>query len=139
MKKSKTYTVASPSKNIVEVLIDLERYGKIHPLIVKVEKFDTINTYRIFEKPFSWVPLNIQYTAAVKSEMDKISYTISGIPFARVYINYTLIQVSNKSTKANFHLSIESKMIGMQILQYKMMRAQDQFMTALQSEIGQVS
>ena len=138
MEKRKTYSIEGKSEKIAERLKDLEHYGRLHPLIRSVEKLSSSNQgqlYRIIERPFSWIPINIQYKALVKTTRDEIEYAISELPLTQAFITYTLAQESELVTKIQFHLKIKSRATGKRFLLNKVVHAQDQLMHSLQNEI----
>ncbi len=70
MEKWKTYLIEGNPDKIGEILHDLEYYGKLHPLIQRVERVDTSEEriqYRITERPFRWMPIIIQYLVFVNA------------------------------------------------------------------------
>lgn len=94
MQLKKTYKITAPINDIQKSLTDIHEYGRLHPLINGVEKTHSpiheVTNYKITEQPFSWLPINIQYFAAVKSTERKIDYEITGIPLAKAWIHYDL-------------------------------------------------
>lgn len=139
MEITKSYFLNGALTEISSILSDLEIYGRYHPLIRKVKRLDNIDNkilYTIIERPYSWLPINISYTAAVKKGLDQIQYEITEIPFTRAFINYKLIPQAESSTEVIFKLVIQSKAIGKSLLQGKMLKAQDQLMDQIKKDLN---
>jgi len=84
------------------------------------------------------LPIQFYYKAKVKASTDEIKYEIYDLPFTKALIHYKLTQKS-KIIEIEFHLRIDSKLIGKRILLYKMMKAQDDLMCSMQSEMDALS
>jgi len=138
MKATKNYQLTGSSKRIKLILSDINHYGRLHPLIQRVEKLEPVSQgtkYKIIERPYLWLPINIQYKVLVKTNEHEIDYEITEIPFTKAFINYQLNIASENLTNIQFHLTIKSKVFGKKILLNKMLDAQDQLMKAIQNEL----
>ncbi len=135
MKLNKTYHLPANSNEIRQILTDLPHYGRLHPLIRNVEMIpasDSENpSYKIIEQPYSWIPINIQYYATLKFWGDEFEYEITGIPLMTAWIRYVLTEIGPKETEVSFHLKIIGMPLGKNILQSKMVAAQNQLMEAM--------
>jgi hypothetical protein len=116
---------------------DLKLYGVVLLLIREVkflEANELGNTYKIIEQPYRWLPFRITYKAIVSVDGNEIRYTVSGIPWTKVQIQYSFeINELERKTVVKFELQIEGKLLvfGQEVLQNKMMKAQDQLMDAI--------
>ncbi len=139
MNREIQYKILGNLKTIQNILTDLVYYGKLHPLIQSVTKIKNesidCKAYRIKERPYSWIPINIFYSAQVKSSENKVEYLISGIPFTKAKINYQLNQINTEETEVIFSLELNSKLIGKRILFNKMIDAQNRLMESINKEL----
>lgn len=140
MDLEKIYSLESPLEPVFEQIQDLKLYGAVHPLIKSVEFIETNNlgnAYQILEQPYRWLPFRIRYKAIVWLNNKEIKYTVSGIPWTEVEINYSFeTNEANNRTKVKFQLQIKGKLprFVQKILQWKMAKAQDQLMGAIVKE-----
>lgn len=137
MTKSKEYLLNLNIDSVIDSFLDLVCFGELHPLITQVKKIDSENsssTYKIYEKPFSWLPFRIQYYAIVDL-IDKslVRYSIKGIPFVKGIIDYSFNQLSTQQTKVLLNINLQSKVFGKHILMRKMMDAQDVIMAKMEN------
>ncbi len=139
MQLQKKYKLTVSIEDIQNILTDIHQYGKLHPLINGVEKTHSpiqgISNYKIREQPFSWLPINIKYFASVKSSENKVDYEITGLPFTKAWIHYDLLDLGHQKVEISFNLKIAGYLPGKKILQYKMVKAQDELMEAMQKKI----
>jgi len=139
MKIEKHYRLKGKISNVKKILTNLEFYGKLHPLIKSVEIINNKTTecdeYIISEKPYSWIPIQIKYSAKVKSFENKIEYKIEGLPFSTSKITYKLNQLPEE-IQLKFQLVIEGKLIGKSILLKKMIKAQNELINAINKELA---
>lgn len=138
MESVKTYSLIGKAETIFARLKDLEYYGKLHPLIKRVDLLDTEEDgqlYQITERPFKYIPFNIRYKAMVKTSKSEIDFEISGIPLTQVFVHYKIDQAAENRSKIQFQLKIISKMLGQALLLQKMIAAQDKLMLSLQKEL----
>lgn len=139
MQFKKSYHLSASIDTVKQALIDLHQYGQLHPLINGVEKIHSpiqeITNYKITEQPFSWLPINIQYFAAVKFSEREVSYEITGIPLTQAWIAYDLKELKTTEVEISFNLKIAGFLPGKKILQYKMVKAQDELMEAMEKKI----
>ena len=98
MKRAKNYQIKGELTKVSEILSNLKIYGNLHPLIESVEKLDDEEeVYTIYEKPFSWLPINLKYRAKVTNTGDlSIKYLISEIPLTTAIIEYDLTKESKE-------------------------------------------
>ena len=137
MEIEKQYNVVGDLAELQNILINIEYYGRLHPLIKAVKKIENgSNEYKIKERPYNWIPIHINYLVQVKSFEKRIEYKIIGIPFAKVRIRYSLNQIDKKDTEIIFRLEIDSKLIGKKILGNKMMDAQNQLIKSINEELS---
>lgn len=139
MNSHKKYTLKGDIEKLREILIDLIYFGKLHPLIKKVEKLNSSNKgsyYKISERPYSWLPVRVNYNALVSHSSEVISYEISNLPMTSATINYQLGSLDSNLIDVDFHLEIKSRAPGKKILQNKMLNAQDRLMDAIQVELS---
>ena len=141
MEKQKQYKIKGAITKIESILSDLESYSRFHPLIQAahpINNNDKINkSYNIIERPFLWLPIKVKYKAKVMSSDHTIIYKITGLPLTTATIKYQLQQQVGEPTIIDFHLSIDSKLLGKKILGYKMMKAQDELMAVLAQEMNE--
>lgn len=127
MKLRRKYTINSGLSNIKALLLDLQQYGAVHPLIIQVDKTEQSYKYKIIEKPYPIVPIKINYHVLVSQEEDRIRYDLEGIPFFQVHITYLLHEVKavpvNK-TVIDFSVEVIGKIMGKRILARKILKAQ---------------
>jgi len=140
IEKTKSYQLNGSLDKIQKILFDLEYYGRLHPLIKKVEliskKHDLVQWYKIVEKPYPKIPIKIRYKALVaQTPFHEVVYMIEGIPFTKASIKYTLKQLDQNKVDITFDLKIKNYLIGKKILAKKMIAAQDELMIAMQKEL----
>lgn len=142
MQIQKHYRIAGTISDVQHFLIDLHQYGRIHPLINGIEKIDSstseIANYKITERPFNWLPINIQYFASVKSNENAVDYEITGIPFTQGWIHYDLTSLKDEIVEISFNLKITGNWPGKKLLKQKMVKAQDHLMEAIKKELQEV-
>lgn len=106
MKIEKRYRLIGELNKVKTIFHNLEYYGIFHPLIRSVKKIENGITncveYRIKERPYSWIPIPIMYSAEVKSFENKIEYKIKGIPFTEPQIRYEINQLSEAEINLKF-------------------------------------
>lgn len=130
--RQKQYSINKPIDKVQAILSNLKSFAEIHPLILAVYPLDNYNSYTIKEKPYPWLPIKVNYKARVSTNANEIVYEISELPLTTATIKYQLYQEIGESTIIDFHLQVNSKMLGKKILVNKMMKAQDAVMEALE-------
>lgn len=123
--KEVEFTAHLSLSRVQQILTDLTIYGKLHPLIYRVERRNQ-HSFRIFEKPFHPLPFPISYVAKVEHSTDRISYKISGIPLTKLLFKYLLKSQSSDRTIIRLTLSVESVPFVEEILLGKILRAQEE-------------
>jgi len=140
MLTEKHYKINTDLNFIKNILIDLNLYGELHPLIKSVHKVNVTaknyEEYLIKERPYRWIPITIKYTAQLSSKENEEDYKILGIPFTKAYIKYTLNKISDKETDVKFRLQLDGKPIGKRILLNKMIKAQNKLMKAMNDQLS---
>jgi len=138
MQIEKEYSLAGNQKEVQNLLMNLEYYGELHPLIKSVESLEDASKeyeeYLIRERPFAWIPFTVQYWAQVKLDKATIEYKIIGLPFTTARIRYNWSPIAEKETEVIFKLQIEGPWIVEKLLGYKMVDAQDQLMKSINQE-----
>jgi hypothetical protein len=129
MKKQITFHVFGSFDKIYNSFADLEIFGDLHPLIVKVNKSlqldENIAEYDIMEQPFTWLPFKIKYKSLVRTTDNKVEYNVFDLPFTKGTIVYNFTEIESKNcTEIIFNLHLESKLLGRKILLNKMLKAQ---------------
>ena len=133
MVTTKVFLINGSLDQITPYLVDLSEYAKIHPLIshaVRIPPLDQSH-FKVFEKPYSFLPIKISYSAEILASANEITYDISGLPFETVFINYTFSEKAKNATEINFKITIESILAGKKILSGKMISAQEELMKNL--------
>ncbi len=143
IERTKSYQLSGSLYKIQEILLDLKYYGKLHPLIKEVtlvsKKNKVAQFYKIKEKPFPKIPINISYTALVtQTPEEEIVYMIRDLPLTKAAIKYTLKQLEHNKVDIKFDLTIKNHLIGKKILAKKMLAAQDELMKAMQKELKKI-
>lgn len=135
----KTYDINGSADQLIAILKDLEHYGRLHPLIRSVKPVDQdsshLDKFKIKERPFKKLPVTIKYFASVESSDSEVNYQLSGIPFTKGHIQYSIIPISSKETQLKFFLQIDNKVFGKKILLKKMIAAQNELIDNLNSEL----
>lgn len=135
MKKNICFKVKGDIKEIREVFLDLNLYCKLHPLLLRAEKIELEkeqDIYRIYEKPFSWLPVKIKYKAQViQKSNDVIEYLITDIPFTKAVFNYEFSQTTKQLVSINWTIEIINKLFWKNILMRKMIDAQEKIINAI--------
>ena len=111
MKRSKSYKINGNLDEIIGVFTDLNRFGDAHPLIYKVEQLDAVEEddfYKIFEKPFRWMPININYKARViRPNETTVEYRVTGIPLTEVHFHYNYSEGSSDHIIIDLHIEMK--------------------------------
>ncbi len=132
-----TYKVKGSIDQVVPIYADLNKFAEYHPLISKVEEinFSKVDRlYKVYEKPFSWLPVRISYKAKVIQKSDfTVAYEITEIPFTRAFFNYVFSAESNDSVQIRLSIELQSKMIHKKILMNMMTKAQDRVVDSIRS------
>jgi len=132
---NKNYIIQRSLEDSKEIFSDLKKFGQYHPLIKSVELLNSatrkLAEFKITERPFNWMPINIQYNAQVLSGEDLIEYKISGVPLLKPALKYMLEPKDEMLTKINFDLKIKGFPIANRILMFKMVKAQDALVKAI--------
>jgi hypothetical protein len=135
MKRSKSYNINGNLEEIIDVFTDLNRFGDAHPLIYKVEQLNAIegdDLYKVFEKPFSWIPININYKARViRSDKTTVEYRVTGIPFLKVHFLYNYSEDSLDHIVINLHIELNGYLPIKGLILNKMIKAQDVIMHSI--------
>ena len=138
METQLTYLISAPLSTVKSTLGDMKKYGALHPLIKSVTNTEgdakQLHNFRIKEKPFTWLPITIFYEAELMTTNDTIEYHITGIPLTKAYLHYDFNKISETETEVIFNLKIKSKLPGKKILQYKMIKAQNQLIEAIRQQ-----
>jgi hypothetical protein len=139
MIKSKNYLIDGNLSQVVPQLVDLSIYADLHPLIFKAIKKEGVeNTYDIHERPFTWLSINIKYSASVTHNESSIKYDVNGLPFPKVVIKYELIEKAELIVEIAFNIQIEGILPGKVFLMNKMFKAQDELMLNLQNKLNTI-
>ena len=139
---SKAYTISQDftiQKNVAEVqafYLDLEAFGEIHPLIKNVEclvDYSQCYKFKVIEKPFNWLPFKINYIAGIENPiyLQKVTYSLSEIPFLTPTINYYLEDVNQLETRMNIEIEVHGSWIFRRYLAKKIMKAQQHIIATL--------
>ena len=137
---TKTYILQGDTQQVMNILANLKHFGELHPLIRKVERIESENennnVFKVKEQPFEWIPIHINYTAKVNITEEHVIYDVEGLPHAPIQLKYTFQKLPNHQVKITFHLSIQGKLPGKRFLHYKMLKAQDHLMEAMQEKLN---
>lgn len=135
MKIDKQYKVYGQFETIKNYFVDLNYFGKFHPLIKKVDQkgfsSNECSEYKVKEKPFNWLPINIYYSAKVFHFDNIVEYEVVGIPFTKMNIKYVFNKISDNEVHIEFNLVLSGLLIGKSILANKMLSAQDELMNEI--------
>lgn len=135
-KRLLNYQINASSEKLQEIFSDLTKFGAWHPLIITATLLDdSSNTYKILEKPYSFLPFKIIYFAEVLSEERKVFYKISGIPLSNAKFTYEFKEITPEATAINCLIEIEGVYFLDSILINKMVDAQNKLMKALSNSL----
>jgi len=130
------HTINKSKDEVQQVIEDLERYGKFHPLITNVEKINDGN-FKVKERPYSWLPISIGYRVFVEElTAEKAVYGFSSLVWFKPKFTYRLESQSLDTTKIQLAIRIEGPPIGRQILINKMVAAQLQLWQAFEQSLN---
>lgn len=132
MKKiSRTYILDKNESELRSFLIDLVAFGALHPLIFFVKKETGLGdnlVFRIYEKPYSMLPLTINYTVKVVEEGERIIYHITGVPMHDVSIFYIIKSLDENKTQVELNIVVKGIPLNESLMLKKMINAQDHIM-----------
>jgi len=136
----KEYMIRRRLDEVTSIFTDLRLYGDYHPLIRSVDLVQNRSggskMFLIHERPFHWLPINIQYAAEITALENIIDYNISKVPLLRPSIRYELRSKSEKLTLITFNLKVEGFPIVRNILLSKMIKAQDALIESINNKNG---
>lgn len=136
MEKSKVYLIKGSLKDVQSHFNSFENFAELHPLFIKVEKLTSQPlTYRIKEKPFSWLPFTIKYRAEINIKDNRVEYTALGLPFKTVVLSYSFDK-EDQLTSLNYNVMIRGMLPGKFILINKMFAAQDEVVHNLEKNLN---
>ena len=138
MKRSKSYKIKGNLEEITDVFADLNRFGDAHPLIYKVEQLKVIggdDFYKIFEKLFSWIPININYKARViRPNKTTVEYRVTGIPFTKVHFHYNYSEGSSDHIIIDLLIEMKGYLPIKDLILKKMIKAQDVIINSIDNQ-----
>jgi hypothetical protein len=118
------FTIEKPVSEVKDIIGDLRTFGDYHPLITSVTETSE-STYEVKERPYSWLPLSIRYSARIELQSDtRIIYRISKLVLFKPRFTYEFLSEESKSTNFQFTIQIEGPPLGRKILLNKMIDAQ---------------
>jgi len=130
-----SYKVKGNISQVVSIYSDLYKFSEHHPLIQRVEKLSSNSKgqlYAIYEKPFSWLPININYRANVTQKDEfTVDYALTKIPFTKAYFNYVFTEEAGHHVHIKLKIEILSKVIHKRILLKMMIKAQDKIIDSI--------
>ncbi len=136
MKKvTRSYILEKNEGELRVFLKDLVAFGNLHPLIFFVKKENELGdnlVFRVFEKPYSFLPFTINYTVKVVEEGKKISYQITGVPMHTVSINYSTKAIEENKTQIELSILIKGIPFNESLMMKKMIDAQDHIMMSFE-------
>lgn len=130
MHLSKSWHLNTKLSQVQFNLVDLHRFGALHPLIDGVQEIGrqtNVATYRVRERPFRFFPLRISYQAKVHPDGPR--FEITGLPFMEATFVYALKPFGPSKTDVSLNIEISGAISPIRkILSRKMMDAQDVIM-----------
>lgn len=124
LSKTLQFSVDKPSAEVVPLFTDLKKYVELHPLMVKTNLVKP-NSYKLYERPFAWMPFSITYFAHVTQAGNEVSYVLDGIPFTKATFNYEFIEQSAGQTLVNLTISLRGLPVASSIIMRLMTDAQE--------------
>ena len=132
MKKIVRSYILEKSENELRIFLkDLVAFGGLHPLVFFVKKETGLGDnliFRVFEKPYTFLPFTINYTVKVIEDGEKITYEITGVPMHNVFIHYITKSLEDNKTQVELNISIKGIPFNESMMMKKMIQAQDHVM-----------
>lgn len=125
-----TFVVNKSVSETMPHLIDLNKYVKLHPLLLKADLVSS-NRYKIYEEPFAWLPFRVTYFADVSTSNNNVSYALDGIPFTKAYFEYNFTATSTTTTTVNLTIQLNGLPLANQIIMKLMVDAQQTIFKAI--------
>jgi hypothetical protein len=131
--KSIEFVVEKPLEATMDNFIDLQKYVKLHPLMVKTDLVAT-NTYKLYEQPFAWIPFQLTYFAHLIHTSNKLTYVLEGVPFTKARFDYEFTEINPNKTKATLAIQLNGLPVANQIIMKLMIDAQQTIFDLLDQE-----
>ncbi|MCB0686815.1 MAG: hypothetical protein KDC53_09825 [Saprospiraceae bacterium] len=132
MKKySQIYRLNKSVSFVKEILMNLELYGRYHPLIRSVllkSSKEGKYQFEITEYPFPKLPIKVQYCARVLENSIGVHYEIVGLPLHHVEFQYKIINNNDAEMQVHLDLQISGLPFIRGILAHKILKAQKELM-----------
>ena len=133
MELNKTYTLKGSLSDVYDHFANFEKFADLHPLFIKVERLNS-TSFKIYEKPFNWLPITIKYRAEIELEENAVYYKAIGLPYKNITLSYTFND-NSPSIQIDYKVVIKSILPGKFILLNMMFKAQDQVVKNLQENL----
>lgn len=122
-------TVEESVKTVHDFYLDLTAFGESHPLIREANCISTGNycyQYQIIERPFLWIPYNIEYKAEIENPayLGEIIYHITEIPRLKPTLTFQFEKQSDSQTRITINVQVEGNPLLRKFLAKKIMKAQ---------------
>lgn len=128
--KSLTFEINRSVPETMPHFINMKNYVKLHPLMIKTDLVSE-NKYKLYEKPFAWLPFKVTYFANVSASNNTVSYVLNGIPFTKAHFDYNFTATSATTTTVNLTIQLNGLPLVNQIIMKLIVDAQHTIFEAL--------